>query len=73
MNVKQLLDYHGGDIKRAAKAHDVTIDAIYKWRRENKISHARQCQIEVETGYDLLSDYTERRLANTSSTECGNE
>lgn len=73
MNAKHLLDYYGGDIKKAAQAHGVTIDAIYKWRKENKISHPRQCQIEVETGYALLSEFTERRLAETSSTEFDHE
>lgn len=60
MNAEQLIEHYGGSIEETAKAHKVTIDAVYKWRHAG-INHARQCQIEVETGYALLSDYTVTR------------
>jgi len=43
-------------ISNIAKSLDVTPEAVRKWRRNNKISYPRQCQIEMLTNGKLKAE-----------------
>ncbi len=61
MTVEELLAIHGGNVEKLAKTIGVAASTIYGWREAGKIPHGRQCQIEVESGYAFLSDWTVER------------
>lgn len=64
MTPQELLNHYGGKVKNVALALNISVGRIYHWLDAGSIPHQRQCQIEVETGYELLSDFTTKRLAS---------
>ncbi|WP_235430918.1 Cro/CI family transcriptional regulator [Serratia marcescens] len=68
---EELINHYGGKVKNVAKALGVSIARVYQWRSAGCIPHPRQCQIEVETGHELLSDFTTKRLASRNADQPG--
>lgn len=60
MKPDDVLD-HYGSVDKAAEELGVSIGAIYQWRTAGTIPPLRQSDIEVRSGYLLLSDYTKQR------------
>ena len=52
---------HYGSVEKAADAIGVTIGAVYQWLASGEIPKLRQSDIEVKSGYALLSDFTKQR------------
>lgn len=52
---------HYGTVEKAASAVGVTIGAVYQWLQSGEIPPMRQSDIEVRSGYQLLSDFTLQR------------
>lgn len=52
---------HFGSVKKAALGVGVSLGAVYQWIEAGEIPPMRQSDIEVRTGYKLLSDFTAQR------------
>lgn len=71
MTPQELLNHYGGKVKNVAQALNISVGGVYHWLNAGLIPHQRQCQIEVESGYKLLSDFTAKRLASRSTDRQG--
>lgn len=56
MTPQQVIDYFGGTIPKAAKALDVTYQAIAQWIEADKVPRGRQFEIQDLTEGDLKVD-----------------
>lgn len=56
MTPKQVVDYFGGTIPKAAKQLDVTYQAISQWLAANKVPRGRQFEIQDLTDGGLKVD-----------------
>lgn len=49
---------HYKSVENAAANIGVTVGAVYQWLQSGEVPPMRQSDIEVKTGYALLSDFT---------------
>ena len=57
---------HFGSVEKAAAGVGVTPGAVYQWLTAGEIPSLRQSDIEVRTAYKLKSDFTTRRVKQST-------